>query len=407
MNASHARRMGAAVIAAASFAFLVASLPAAAGQAPRHVLNFTFWRQSGIALEVPAAWAAANVTFVETGRASDARAFHAAGGRYAVTYAAPDYYYVSPNYRSHGDFDESAFGHDATGARISRPQGQGIEYYLLPTSPAARDVYARVTARDAGNDYDFVFTDGVSDSLHTSLYRMNAPPVEILTDADYVNGMKSLLAVSARPAIINGYDNGNPLALLTYLGTPNVAAIYGEACLFTDAGPKTGERWAREADALLATTARQRYAFCGGHGKSSEQAGRLYWLASWWLTYDPMYSVSVEVFESPGDVYVFPESRLVPLAPVESAGTDISTLRTAGGAYVREFRRCYDGGSSIGACAAIVNPSGAPVTMPQLSLSYSHVLTLDARNLYDGGRIGFSGQIPTMLAPGQAAILFQ
>jgi hypothetical protein len=371
-----------------------------------HVKNFTFWKQSGIATDVPAAWMAAHVTFVETGRASDARDYRNAGGQYSMVYTDPNYYFVSPGYRSHGDFPEGAFGHDATGARITRPQGDGVEYYLVPNAQT-RDAYRRVTLADADVAYDYVFADGVSDSLHTSLYRMSAPPVEPRSDAEYLAGMKAVLAASAKPVIINGYDNGEPLGIETYATSPNIAGIYGEACLETDRGAKTGDRWIREADALLFTTAHQRFAFCGGHGREqNNQAERLYWLASWWLTFDPEYSVAVEVFESPRDVYVFPESQLVPTSPVQSAGSDINSLRTGGGAYVREFRQCYDAGNPIGPCAALVNPSATPVTVPSLSRPYSRSLTLDARNLFDGGQIGFTHSVPATLGPGGAAVVF-
>jgi hypothetical protein len=382
-------------------------LSAAVLQGPAHVKNFTFWKQSSIATNVPAAWMAAHVTFVETGRASDARDFHAAGGQYALVYTDPNYYFLSAGYRSHGDFPDSAFGHDSSGARISRPQGDGVEYYLAPNAET-RDAYRRVTLADADDAYDYVFADGVSDSLSTSLYRMSAPPVELRSDAEYLTGMKAVLGASAKPVIINGYDNGDPRGMETYATSPNIAGIYGEACLWTDRGAKTGDRWTREADALLFTTAHQRFAFCGGHGKEqNQQAGRLYWLASWWLTYDPEYSVAVEVFESPRDVYVFPESQLVPTSPVQSAGSDIDALRAAGGAYVREFRRCYDAGSPIGPCAALVNPSAASVTVPSSVLRYSRRLTLDGRNLFDGGQIGFAHGVPATLAPGEAAVVFQ
>lgn len=171
---------------------------AAPAQGPTHVKNFTFWKQSGIATSVPASWMAEHVTFVETGRASDARDFKAAGGLYTIVYTDPNYYFVSSTYRSHGDFPENTFGHDASGARISRPQGNGTEYYLLPNSQT-RDAYRRVTVADADDAYDYVLADGVSGSLHTSLYRMSAPPVELSSDAQYLDGMKVVLAASARP----------------------------------------------------------------------------------------------------------------------------------------------------------------------------------------------------------------
>jgi len=380
----------------------------AAGDVPAHVKNFMFWKQSGIATHVPATWAAANVTFAETGSPVNAAAFKAAGGKYAIIYSDPNYYYVAPDYRSHGDFPESAYAHDPSGSRISRPQGKGLEYYLLPNSAQAVETYRQVTERDiAGGIYDFVFADGVSDSLGTSLYRMSAQPVEIGNDSDYVRGMKRMLAAAARPAIVNGFNNGNPIAIETYVTAPNVAGLYGETCFHRNDGPRADQVWHNDAQALLYTTAHARFAFCGGHGNDADnRAERVYWLASWWLTYDPQYSVAVEVFESPGDIYAFPEMQLVPTDPVKSAGTDIDRLRASGGAYVREFRACYDRRTPIGACAAVVNPSSsssAPVGT--LALHYSRTLELDQNNLYDGGRILWVYGVPTSLGPSQAAVI--
>ncbi|MBV8172591.1 MAG: hypothetical protein JO219_11740 [Candidatus Eremiobacteraeota bacterium] len=130
-------------------------------------------------------------------------------------------------------------------------------------------------------------------------------------------------------------------------------------------------------------------------------------MASWWLTYDANYSVAAEVFESPGDIYAFPEMRLVPLDPVRSASGDIEALRSRSGAFVREFRRCYLGGSAIGACAAVVNASVANVTLSAFPRSYTRALSVDDRNLFDGGRLSFSDGVPYSLGPGQAAALFQ
>jgi hypothetical protein len=376
-----------------------------------HVQNFTFWKQSGIATGVPAAWMASHVTFVETGRAENARDFKSAGGRYTIIYADPNYYFVSANEHSPGNYPESAYGHDANGNHVTRSQGNGVEHYLLPNSPATRDAYSRVTAylADGPGVYDYVFADGVSDKLQTSLYRMSAQPVEIQSDSDYVQGMKSVLAVAARPVIANGFDNGDPLTeAQNYAGAPNIAGIYGESCMMADNGPKVGNAWMREADALLYTTDRRLLAFCGGHGRDpNNEAGRLYWLASWWLTYDPNYSVAVEVFKAQGGAYVFPETGLVPVGPLQTAGSDINALRTSGGTYAREFQECYADGSSVGACAAVVNPTNASAAMPTLSRHYSRALTLDNRDLFDGGRTGLSGTPPSALASGQGVVLLQ
>lgn len=395
---------GAAVLIGAA----LGGAAAASADVPSHVKNFTFWRQSGIAVGVPASWMATNVTFVETGQPSNAAAFKAAGGRRTIVYSDPNYYYEAADYHSPGDFPERAYAHDPQGNRVTRPQGHGIEYYLLPNSPQALETYRRVTARVVDDAYDYVFADGVSDTLGTSLYRMSGQPVEIGSDSDYVEGMKRMLAAAARPVIVNGFNNGNPVNIETYVTAPNVAGIYGETCFHRDNGPKGDQIWHNDAAALLYTTEHKRYAFCGGHGTDpDDRAERLYWLASWWLTYDPKYSVAVEVFASSGNVYVFPETQIVPTEPVQSPGEGIDSLRTATGAYVREFRKCYQRTSAIGGCVAVVNPSSsASAPIPSWVLSrYSRVLALDQDNLFNGGTAGFTHGVPIILGPNQGAVL--
>mgnify|MGYP001198644650 CR=1 FL=1 len=406
----HKKLIRAAALCAALVIFVLCSPHLAAksaGAIPAHVMNFTLWKQSGVADQVPVSWAAANATFVETRSPAFAAAFHAAGGQFTVAYSDPNYYYEAADYHSPGDFPEDAFGHDAGGSRISRLQGHGVEYYLLPNSTTALKIYSQVTAKAvASGAYDFLFADGVSDSLAESTFRMSSRPVEIASDRDYVAGMKRLLAAAARPVIINGFNNGNPLAIETYATSSNVAGIYGEECFHSNRGPKTEEAWRNDAQSLLYTTAHDRYAFCGGHGNDPDnRAERLYWLASWWLTFDLRHSVAMEEFESPGDVYVFPEIQLVPTGPLQTAGGNIDRLRASSGVYLREFRSCYEAGSSIGPCAAVVNPSAAAsAPLPSTSQTYSRSLSLRENNLFDGGRLGFASP-PSVLGPGQAVIL--
>jgi hypothetical protein len=74
---------------------------------------------------------------------------------------------------------------------------------------------------------------------------------------------------------------------------------------------------------------------------------------------------------------------------------------------VRQFGACYYDKAAWGACAAIVNPTAATVSMPSLASGYHHSLVLDNNNLYAGGTATRSASVPTSLASGQAVVLFQ
>jgi hypothetical protein len=147
---------------------------------------------------------------------------------------------------------------------------------------------------------------------------------------------------------------------------------------------------------------------CDGKGSLADnRALRIYWLASWWLTYDPVYSVAGELISSTTNpVWVFPEELLVPLNPVQTA-TTVSSLQTSTGAYARQFNACYYNRSPWGACAAVVNPTSSTVSMPSLVSSYHHSLVLDMNNLYMGGTASLNSTIPTSLASGTAVVLFK
>jgi hypothetical protein len=373
-----------------------------------HVKVYTFWNQSGIATQVPAGWMAAWSDFVETGSSAWANSYHGTGGKYAVAYTNPNYYYVSPTYTAPGSYSESAFGHDSAGVRSQRPQGTGTEYYLNPNSAASQTGFQGIAQSiGAGGGYNYIYGDGVSDSLATSLYRISPLPVEITTNAQYVNGMKQLLSLSPLPVIINGYNNGNPATEEEYVGATNVGGVLGETCFTGPTNVYTGQNWIDMANALLYTTQRATWAICGGHGDYADnRAQRIYWLASWWLTYDPNYSVALELMASDANpVYVFAEELLVPTSPLQTTST-IATLQTGTGAYARQFAACYYDKAAWGACAAIVNPTSGTVAMPSLASTYHHSLVLDNNNLYAGGQASLSTSVPASLAPGQAVVLF-
>jgi hypothetical protein len=374
---------------------------------PAHVANLTEWQISGAATQVPALWMAHWVTYALIGSSAYANLFHAAGGKYAVAYTNANYWYTSSTYTAPGHYSESAFAHTTSGARVKRPQGTGTEYYLNPNSSAEQSGYAEITSTvKSQGGFNYAYVDGVSSNLSISLYRFGGAPVEITTDAQYVAGMKATMARSALPTIINGYMNGNPVQEEEYVGATNIAVIFGESCFTTYTGAYTDQRWTDMADALLYTTGRHYPAICVGKGGLSDnRALRNYWLSSWWLTYDPTYSVAGELMTSPGNVYVFAEQELVPTSPLQTATSAITQLKRSNGVYAREFAACYLSGVNIGACAAVVNPTSSTLSIPSLSKAYHRRLVLDNNNLYGGGKVYIYSGLPT-LGPGTGQIIF-
>jgi hypothetical protein len=169
--------------------------------------------------------------------------------------------------------------------------------------------------------------------------------------------------------------------------------------LYTDSENK----FAREANGMLAVMARHKSAVCFPTGDNSP-AHRMYAYAAWLLTYDPVYSVYETDVPLSDNVALYPETQIVPAQPRATA-TDVAQLRS-GGVYVREFAACGIAGVAVGPCAAVVNSSpGATAAVPALSTAYGHQIVLDPQSFYHGGKANAVAGAPSSLAPATAAIL--
>lgn len=400
---------------------------------PRHVQTYLYYSAAGVNENVPAAYMAAHADFIETDATHPAlvRAFKAAGGRYAVAYTDPTYvpYCVPPFTPPAGPCagpignlvrEESAWLHDASGERVRRADSYTHEYQeiLNPGSPYARAAYTRYTrALAAQAPIDLFFADdsgsaldGPGDSPRNGLfYRFNGVAAEISGDAQWLRDEQGLLAAAARPVIVNGGGpGGQPAYAGAFLHNRNVVGQNEEDCFSREGGLPVASaddgRWQAMENALLAITHDRVYAICMMKG-TPQPATRLYALASWWLSYDPAWSVAAPVEPAPDGHAVFAEYAIVPRAPLQTAGPDIGALARAG-VYVREFARCYQDGRPLGPCAALVNPSASQtLPVPRFAYPYGRHLELDDRSAYAGGRAWWARGVPRRLGPLTAAIV--
>jgi hypothetical protein len=194
----------------------------------------------------------------------------------------------------------------------------------------------------------------------------------------------------------------------------NAGAIGGmmEECYAQLAVPHETNGWVwRATEATeIAMAAARKYFFCYGRDLTpAEQANdsRVYTYGSFLLTYDPQTTVIWEYYKTATGAHVMPESQLVALDPVQVNVTNIEQLRQPGGAYVREYRKCYLAGLLQGPCAAVVNPD--PNATAQLNLpGYGRSLRLSGSGTFDGGTAAVAnGNVPSALAPLRAAIVFK
>jgi hypothetical protein len=411
-----------------------APTPTPTGTFPDHVRTLAYYGLNGINADVPAAFMAAHVEAVEDDgyTAQHADAFKRAGGHIALAYTDPAYAahcpapFTAPAGKCTGQIanliadDESAFVHDATGARVHRFVSDYFQYQEVFNvgASAAQRAYAQTTAAilaasplldgfeadDSGGS--MTAPDGVFGSL--LFYNFNAAGVEIPDDAAWIAGESAMLAAAGKPLMLNGGDaiTWGPAYNGAFLDQPYVMSQQFEGCFNNDANYLYTDwegKFVREENGLLAVTAHHKSAVCYPTGDTSPPH-RLYAYAAWLLTYDPVYSVYEMDVPMSDNEALYPESQLVPTQPRATA-TDVAQLRS-GGAYVREFAACGIAGVAIGPCATVVNASqSASAAVPSLAIAYGHQIVLDPQSFYHGGKANVVAGAPTSLAAATAAIL--
>ena len=406
----------------------------AAALAPPHVLTWYYAGLNGINAGVSAAAMARYADFAEDDALNDPvrlEAFKRAGGRFAVSYTDPAYtpYCFPPFSRPAGRCEgpvgrlltgeEDAFFHGRDGTRVRRYMDPHFQYQeaLNPKSAAARRAWRTTGEQIVRNapSLDFFLADDAGAPLRahdmspksSEFYNFNDAGTEIQSDEEFRDAWIAYITAAPRPLFLNGYDPGTGLPSYggAFLRARGVLGEIHESCFRAPEGVATdaGDRWRFHADSLLANTAMQRYAVCFMMGRPTP-ATRAYALASWWMTYDPRWSVAAPIDPIPSRSALLPEFDLVPRLPLRSASEHVSVLRTGAGAYVREFAACYDAGAPRGPCAAIVNPTVREMPLPRLAQRYGHALVLDDADVISGGRAHWTGTIPATITP-QSAIL--
>ncbi len=413
----------------------VLATPAPAGAFPDHVRNHAYYGLNNINADIPAAWMAAHVDIVEDDgyTAQHADAFKRAGGKMALAYTDPTYAahcpapFMPPAGQCTGQIanrvpaDETAYVHDATGARVNRFFNDYYQYQEVFNvgAPSAQHAYAATTASilAASPLLDGFEADDSGSPITAQgnpfgsllYYNFDAVGVEIPDDATWIAGESAMLAAAGKPLMINGGDfaTWGPAYNGAFLDLPYVMSQQFEGCfnnggnyLYTDSDGK----FAKEENGLIAVMAHHKPAVCYPTGDTSP-AHRMYAYAAWLLTYDPVYSIyEMDVPQSDGEA-VYPETQLVPQQPRATAASSIAELRN-GGVYVREFAQCAIASVPIGPCATVVNSSASTTAaIPALSTAYAHQIALDPQSLYHGGKANVVAGVPASLGAGTAAIL--
>jgi hypothetical protein len=167
----------------------------------------------------------------------------------------------------------------------------------------------------------------------------------------------------------------------------------------------------------------------GQAGASYQAQSRRVQEATILLGYRPGRLVDwADLEQGSNDLSVWPEEGIYPTQPVQSmaqpggsgclagSGNVCSTgghndLQVAPGVYRREFAACYDHGTAIGKCAAIINTTSDPVTINSswLTQTYGHQISFTGGDVQSGGSLNTTATTftpnTTTVAPKDAALL--
>lgn len=312
--------------------------------------------------------------------------------------------------------DESMFLHDCAGNRITINKSGRQQRFL--TEPSSGTLSSRWRAAAAAHPFDAYFLDNTG-----SLHSLSAQPCKYDPDS-YAQATLELIRSLGYPVIYNELmdfrmSGRQPVGLARqtlFDQASNVVGGMAEGCYVTyqNFGPiVTGARWNLTEDTQIKMAQDGKEFICLSRSKGKMDASqaidlRQYTYASFMLTYDPRTSVLAEPFyTSPSGFWMTPEVALVPSDPLVGEPSDVESLRLSTGAYGREFAHCSVGGTSVGPCAAVVNPDASrSVGFPYSK--YHHTLTMNGSGVSDGGTISTSGPPPpSSIPPGTGVVVFQ
>jgi hypothetical protein len=311
--------------------------------------------------------------------------------------------------------------------------GYGGGYLINQSDPAVQSFFASY-ARSHYNADDGLMMDDQAASLSSALYWSScgcSSTAEAGSDA-------ALLAAHEQMSAAMTHSNGQPfvqvdntLPVNPYLpqGFTLLNKASGVQGLIAEGEPEydgTLDPYYSTLLDQLAYVSDETSGFAvplsyGQAGAADQDQSRRVQEATILLGYSPGHLVDwADLEQGSSDLAVWPEEGIYPTDPLESmsvpggtgclAGTGVvcstgghNDLQVAPGVYRREFGDCYEQDASVGACAAIVNTTASPVTVPAswLTQAYGHQVTLDGGDVQSGGTVDLTG---ASFTPGASTI---
>lgn len=277
-------------------------------------------------------------------------------------------------------------------------------YYLDWSQPSAVTAYESAQAGEllpslatVSQHFDWVYIDGGPDVWDATFKLLkdvttgaaavpcaNGSTTTDITSAQYEANVLSGLSTLPFPVMTDGLNNITGSGLVCQCINGLVAHIFGareEDSYISNGVPASGNTWIADANTeidMANLNGPLHIVQSSDYGiqpaGSVGQSHRLFYFASYFLTYNPLKSASwyngiTNNKITPANsnnlnftgTRLWPEDLIYMLNPVvPEPGTDaINTLRdsVANQAYYREYKNCYYNGVAMGSCAAIANPS--------------------------------------------------
>jgi hypothetical protein len=385
---------------------------------------------SGASAGLVRAW----VSFAEAncGRGGDAKALgdcHSGGVVFCdvIQYLDTNWIYQSgsPTWQPFSAAASESWYQHVPGSDSSRisTSAYGGGYLIDQSNPAVRSFFQSYV-RSYDDADDGLMMDDQGSSLSQELYSSSCG----CGSTDELSSSSALLAAHEQMSAALTHSSGQPFVQIDnalsdnpYLPTPfsMLDQATGVTGLVSEGVPESDgtltpyyatmlDEIAYVADETSGFVVPLSYAQAGA---SYQSQSRRVQEATILLGYSPGHLVDwADLEQGSDDLAVWPEEGIYPTEPVQSmsapggngclAGTGevCSTgghndLEVAPGVYRREFGACYDQGQAFGGCAAIVNTTGAAVTIQPswLTGSYAHQITLPGGDVQSGGTVDLTG----------------
>lgn len=304
--------------------------------------------------------------------------------------------YTDSAHRVHGEYTQSCGGKSIS-----------VPVYAPDVANTSVQAYYKSFLATNAAGWNYYFMDNTSWDLIDQFYGPGggfcpelpnswcSTTQELTTDAAIIAAHGAFASALSQPTFTNGLDP-----------TPSQEAgasgkFVGGSCenCIIDGGTYRTSYYAKILTLMALVDAVPNEAFVmindgsSAAGSSAQIGQRLVTFAVAWLGYSQGHTIVDANLESNNEnLPVWPEEMLVPTGPVESMSTSANDIQVSTNVWRREFSACYQNGTAIGPCAAILNGNASAVTVSSswLKQTYGHLVTLSGGDVFSGGSLSLT-----------------